>query len=148
MFQKKSVLKILFSLKISNDAVVVSEKSFKVYSRQAYIASAKSQSVRGASHQPAFMDSCLTISHTCLPCLPSASVSPGVLYLSMIEVMVASLTFFRAWWAWLKFYGELVLLYGMDMEFKDKIMLHCFREIKYRQGFTTEIRHWVYNVLG
>ena len=97
MFQKKSVLKILFSLKISNDAVVVSEKSFKVYSRQAYIASAKSQSVRGASHQPAFMDSCLTISHTCLPCLPSASVSPGVLYLSIIEVMVASLTFFRAW---------------------------------------------------
>ena len=35
------------------------------------IASAKSQSTRGASHQPAFMSGCLTISHTCLPCLPS-----------------------------------------------------------------------------
>ena len=33
------------------------------------IASAKSWSGRGASHQPAFMS--LTISHTCLPCLPS-----------------------------------------------------------------------------
>ena len=32
------------------------------------IASAKPRSVRGASHQPAFMGSCLTISHTCLPC--------------------------------------------------------------------------------
>ena len=36
------------------------------------IASAKSRSVRGASHQPAFMSSCLTISHTFyLPYLPS-----------------------------------------------------------------------------
>ena len=43
------------------------------------IASAKSRSVRGASHQPAFMSGCLTISHTCLPCLPSARVSPSVL---------------------------------------------------------------------
>ena len=35
------------------------------------IASAKSCSVRGASHQPAYMSSCLTISYKCLPCLPS-----------------------------------------------------------------------------
>ena len=35
------------------------------------IASAKSQSVRRASYQPAFMNGRLTISHTCLPCLPS-----------------------------------------------------------------------------
>ena len=34
-------------------------------------------SARGASHQPASIDSCLTISHTCLPCLPSRWVSPG-----------------------------------------------------------------------
>ena len=31
------------------------------------IALAKSRSARGASHQPAFMGNCLTISHTCLP---------------------------------------------------------------------------------
>ena len=31
------------------------------------------------SHQPAFMDSCLNTSHTCLPSLPSRSVSPCVL---------------------------------------------------------------------
>ena len=35
------------------------------------IASSKSRSARGASHQPAFMSSCLTISHTCLSCLVS-----------------------------------------------------------------------------
>ena len=35
------------------------------------IASTKSQIVRGASNQPALMGSCLTISHTCLPCLPT-----------------------------------------------------------------------------
>ena len=35
------------------------------------IALAKSWSVSGASHQPAFMSSCLTVRHTCLPCLPS-----------------------------------------------------------------------------
>ena len=35
------------------------------------IASTKSQSMREASHQPAFMSGGLTISYTCLPCLPS-----------------------------------------------------------------------------
>ena len=35
------------------------------------IASAKSRSARGASHQSAFMNTCVTVSHTCLPCLPS-----------------------------------------------------------------------------
>ena len=33
-------------------------------------ASISPASVRRASHQPAFMGSCLTINHTCLPCLP------------------------------------------------------------------------------
>ena len=39
--------------------------------------------VRGASHQPAFMNSCLTISHTCLPCLPSGRT---LLFLSSLLV--------------------------------------------------------------
>ena len=34
------------------------------------IALAKSRNPSGASHQPALMGSCLTISHTCLLCLP------------------------------------------------------------------------------
>ena len=38
-------------------------------------ASAKSWSMRGASHQPAAMVSCLTIRHACLPCLPNGRVS-------------------------------------------------------------------------
>ena len=44
------------------------------------IASAKSRSARptGSSHHPAFMGSCLTISHACLPCLPNRWVSPCV----------------------------------------------------------------------
>ena len=41
------------------------------------IALAKPRSMRGASHHPAFMSNCLTISHTCLPCLPSGRVSPS-----------------------------------------------------------------------
>ena len=40
------------------------------------IPSAKSRSARGGSHQSVFMGSCLAISHTCLPCLPSGRVSP------------------------------------------------------------------------
>ena len=47
-------------------------------------ASAKSWSTRGASHQPAFMSSCLTISHTCLPCLPSGRT---LLFLSDLFVV-------------------------------------------------------------
>ena len=35
------------------------------------IVSAKSWSARGGSHQPAFMSGCLTVSHACLPSLPS-----------------------------------------------------------------------------
>ena len=40
------------------------------------VASTESRSARGASHQPAFKDDCLTISHTCLPGLPRGRVSP------------------------------------------------------------------------
>ena len=32
-----------------------------------------------------------------------------------------------------------MLLEEMSMEFKDKIMLQCFKEVKYEQGFTTGI---------
>ena len=45
----------------------VSVKSGNRFSLIIGIASAKSQSARGVSQQPAFMGSCLTISHTCLP---------------------------------------------------------------------------------
>ena len=39
--------------------------------------------------------------------------------------------------------GSIVLFQGMGMEFKDKIMLHCFREVKCQQGFTTGV---IYNL--
>ena len=43
------------------------------------IISAKSRSARGASHQPAFMGSSLTIGQICLPCPPSGQIrlNPG-----------------------------------------------------------------------
>ena len=73
------------------------------------IASTKVWNERGASHQPAFINRCLTISHTCLPCLPSKWICPCVLYSSMIDLMVASLTFFvhgeygfSSTWSWRK----------------------------------------------
>ena len=53
---------------------------------------AKSQSTRAAPHQPAFTGNCLTISHTCLPCLPSIRVSPYFLCLLMIGLMLVLLT--------------------------------------------------------
>ena len=40
-----------------------------------WIASAESQSMRGASHQPIFMGDCLNICHMYLPCLPSEWIS-------------------------------------------------------------------------
>ena len=43
---------------------------------------AKSRSTRGASHQPDFMSSCLTICQACLPCPPSGWIRLNV----------------RAWW--------------------------------------------------
>ena len=51
------------------------------------IASAKSRSARGASHQPVFMGSwlfSLAICHTCLPCLPSGSISPTCVLLPLM----------------------------------------------------------------
>ena len=36
----------------------------------------------------------------------------------------------------------------MGMQFKDKIMLHCFGEVKYKQGFTTGIWYYLYDALG
>ena len=58
-----------------------------------YILSAKSQSARGASHQPVFMGSCMTISHMCLPCLSSRRISPCVLCPLLVGLMVVLLTF-------------------------------------------------------
>ena len=37
-------------------------------------------------------------------------------------LVVAPLTFFNTWWVWFKSYEKSVLFWGMDMEFKDKIM--------------------------
>ena len=51
------------------------------------IASAKSLSARGASHQPAFMG------HKCFSCRPSRWAGPGFLYPIMIGLMVVMLTF-------------------------------------------------------
>ena len=33
-------------------------------------------------------------------------------------------------------YRELLLFWGMDMEFRDKTMLHCFKKVEGQPGFT------------
>ena len=34
-------------------------------------------------------------------------------------------------WCWCKFFGKLVLFQGICMEFRGKIMMQCFQEVKY-----------------
>ena len=36
--------------------------------------------------------------------------------------------------------------WGMGIEFKDKIMLYCFGEVKCKQGFTTGIWYYLYMI--
>ena len=59
--------------------------------------------MRGASHHPAFMGSCLTISRMCSACLPGGGwVSPCVLWPLIIWLMVVLLTVFLCYvWFWL-----------------------------------------------
>lgn len=47
----------------------------------------------------------------------------------MIELTVVLLTSFQHM-VWFYFYETLVLFSGMGMKLKDKIMLHCFKEMK------------------
>ena len=56
----------------------------------------------------------------------------------MIGLMVVLLTFFTPGEHGFT-YRELMLFKEMSMEFKDKSMLYCFREVKCKQGFTTGI---------
>ena len=58
------------------------------------ISSAKSWNARWASHHPAVMGNCLTITHTCLPCLPSRWVSTSVLWPLMIGLNSGSVDIF------------------------------------------------------
>ena len=123
------------------------------------IASAKSRSARGASHHPAFISGCLTISHTCLPCLPSERTLPFWRHLFVFEREVS-------WEGWesselgrwercivgvrwqvgkggriVRWHGRrggnvMIWQFGRSgMEFEDKIVLYCSREAKCKQGF-------------
>ena len=64
--------------------------------------------------------------------------SSCVLWPLMIGLMVVMLTFFSLGECDFT-YRELMLFYGVGMEFKDKIMLYCFRKVKCKQGFTARI---------
>ena len=58
---------------------------------------------------------------------------------------VVLLTIFE-WWVCFYFYGELMLFYGMGVEFTDKIMEYCFREVKWQQAFPNLswfVVHWI-----
>ena len=43
-----------------------------------------------------------------------------------VGLVVAPLTFSNTWWVWFKSYEKSVLFWGMDMEFKDKIIVDCY----------------------
>ena len=62
----------------------------------------------------------------------------------MIGLMVVMLTFFsHAEYSFT--YRVLMLSWGIGMEFKDKMILHCFREARGKQVFTKRI---LYNILA
>ena len=63
----------------------------------------------------------------------------GVCPVCLVDEL-ALLTFFLHG-EWFYFYGRILLFYGVGMEFKGKIMLHCFREVKCQQGFTPGISY-------
>ena len=54
----------------------------------------------------------------------------------MFGVMVVLLMPFSRLLTMVLVYGELLLFLGMDMEFRDKTMLHCFKKVEGQPGFT------------
>ena len=81
-----------------------------------------------------------TISHMpiSLVCIVVDDFSPCVLWSMMIGLMLILLKFFLHGVYGIT-YGELLLFWRMSIEFKDRIMLHCFREVKCKQGITAGI---------
>ena len=91
----------------------------------AWIASAMSRSMRGASHQPGFMGSCLTISHMCLPCLPGGGWvnTCALVWPLAIALMVVLLTF-SSWWVWFYLWGvDAILENGCGIEGQNYVVL-------------------------
>ena len=127
------------------------------------IASVKSWSARGASHQPAFMSTCLTISHTCLLYLPTGRKS---LFWSDLFVVGRVVIWERSESSELRSWVRCTRVvrrqggkggrvarwqsgrFLVYLRMKDKIMFHCFREVKYKQGFTTGTWYYLWNCLG
>ena len=109
---------------------------------------AKSRSVRGRSHQPAFVTAAwilVTCGRSVNPVVDD--LRPCVLWPLVIRLICVLLTLF-----WHEDYGfiyrELMLFYWIGVEFKDKSMVYCFMEVKCKQGFTTGIWYYLYNALG
>ena len=88
------------------------------------IASAKSQSTRGASHQPVFIGSCLTISHTCLLFLPSRRVSPCVLCPLTIRLMHNGGSV-DALFAWYDYSSVESYCYSREWLWNTRAKIHC-----------------------
>ena len=102
------------------------------------IALANSWRSRGASHQPTFMCSCLTTSHTCLSCLPSRWVRPCFLCLHMIGLTGVLLLFFSHGESGVSSMGGSPCF--TEWVWNSQIKLYCcFRKVKFQQGFTPGI---------
>ena len=94
----------------------------------------------------AYMCGCLTICETFLPCPPSGWLSHFFPCPLMIGLIVVLLPFLGGVVSMVLVLWELVLFYGMGMEFKGEIFLNYSRRVKWQQGATAGIGLSVYNV--
>ena len=86
--------------------------------------------VRRTSHQPAFLGNYLTISHTCLPCLPSRWVNLCVLCPLMIELNGDLVDDFLHMVSMVLVRWGVGAILGTWYGIHGKIMLHYFRGVK------------------
>ena len=98
------------------------------------IALVKSRSTSGASHQPAFMGSCLTIGsvYTVVD-----EFSSHISLFLMIGLACGSVDLFFTWYGFT--HRDFIVFQGMGTEFKYKIILYFLKEVKCKQAFTTGI---------
>ena len=92
----------------------------------------------------AISHNCLTTAHMCLPCSSSGWVGPCILCTLTIRLIVVLLTFFLGMVSMALVQWELVLFWGMGVEFRGKIILHYSGEVQWERNFTTGIEFWGY----
>ena len=90
------------------------------------VASAESRSMRGASDQLTFMDSCLTISHMLQPCIPSSRCVKALCFMAPYDWANGSyVDGFLTWGVWFYLQGVDAILgngYGTQGQSYDLLL--------------------------